>query len=253
MKKLVVLFMAFVLLFTNSVAAATKTDGKTAPIEEKEFLKMVKKNEFYKQYKKDFFSNEYLVLNPVTNENGEQYGWIVQYELKYNEKKATQNDPSVVNFRSVITFIYDYEKGEFHSILLDYNRLLEEKAFFIIDLTGQTGEERIDVSDDPLFTDFLGDVKENKKEAEIEAQQDLQKDTEIGTLAAGQVCWQCSKTQTYGGDYSAKCTALVGSVCYVAGVHWAVRLLCAASTVIGCYVPKYTICVEGKWMTVCPV
>jgi hypothetical protein len=250
MKKIVAILSLLVLLISNSVSLAASTDVPV-PLDKEEFLKVVEKSDLYKEYKDSLLTKDPLLVNPLRDAEEQQYGWIVQYEVKYNVEKAKETEAQV-NFTSVLSFFYDNKTNELKSFLIDYSRLLEDKAYYVIDLYGKDPEQKIDVSDDPLFIDYLKEVEDKKQKRIKEAKEQKEKDGE-SEAQIGYTCWQCSKTETYGGDYSGKCAAAVGGACYLAGSHWAVRLTCAAMTVIGCYVPKYTICVAGKWVNSCPI
>ena len=133
-KRITLLILMFIVVVANTVIAAPK-DNVSSSISESEFLAMVHKNQFFNQYKDGLFSDSYHLLNPLKDVNDKQIGWIVQYELDYSNGANLQ--PDIVNFRSLLTFIYNYETGEINSLVLDYSRLLEKKAIYIVDLSAK--------------------------------------------------------------------------------------------------------------------
>ncbi|MFE7152848.1 hypothetical protein, partial [Heyndrickxia sporothermodurans] len=278
MKKFLLIVAVLIMVFVNTGLSKASNDSNT--ITQDQFLKYVKKSKMFKELKKDFLSKDikkYYLLNPVINEDAEQTGWIVQYEALYNveeskgkKNKGNENPKVEATLTSLVSFMYDFETKKLNTYVIDYNRLIDEKAIYLRYL--DSGEsEKIDVSDvdgvneelEPFITTVEDEIANKEKDLE-EASENIQSTstapvaiTDIEPLAAGNICYQCSKLQKYQGDYSPECKKAVGTVCSVkiTGpklLKWAKTLICAGTKIIGCYIPAYYICVEGKWMTTCP-
>jgi hypothetical protein len=77
-----------------------------------------------------------------------------------------------------------------------------------------------------------------------DSDQSLLDQSRNGTLPA--MCWICSKYKTGGGKHDGECEAIVGGACMFAGkIIWG-KVMCAGGLIIGCYIPKYKICVAGS-------
>lgn len=248
MKKVLFLFLAITLLFTHSVFASPTPTNK---ISEKDFLKMVQKSKEYKEYKHSLLSKDYILLNPVLKENGEEYGWIVQYEITYNENNSSLNGKTSVSFSSLLTFAYDYVQDTWDTYIIDYSRLYTEKMIYVINMEGEELTS-VNIEGEELFEELF---------VEIEEKQDAMLDNSIETIdsnsdepsinSSNYLCWQCTNYSTSGGID--KCPSLVGAYCSFGSNYSVGSLLCAGTTIVSCYTPPYKVCTAGVWKTSCPV
>jgi hypothetical protein len=212
----------------------------------------VKRSDEYKKYKKDFLKNQTAVFNPVEDHNGQLIGYTVRYEIKYNETKPSSKNQVALNYNSLLTFYYDFQLGKLGVIIVDYSQMAKDKVVYVRDLDSAK-VEKVDVSANRRLTGF---VKNTKTKAKIELNS-VKKGNQLysdispkGTHPA--MCWICSKYKKGGGTHDGECERLLGAACYIgAKTIWG-KLICAGGTVVGCYVPKYKICVAGSWHQ-CPL
>ncbi|WP_306010057.1 hypothetical protein [Bacillus sp. MMSF_3328] len=240
-----------IILFSFSTSAFAQPETASLIPSEEQFLKLVKKTEEYKDFKDDFLSNDPYILNPLKDEKDQQYGWIVQYEIKYKEEASlAAGGAATVSFSSILTFAYDSINDDMQAYIIDYSSILKDQAIYLEELsTGTT--TAINVSETDLYAELA--VQTEEKAESMVSSAGLQSGNpagEEGVNGSNYLCWQC--TSYTNGSVSLPCANLVGSYCSSGSQYSVGRLLCAGKTIIDCYVPKDKVCVKGVWKTTCP-
>ena len=228
---LAVLVISSVFFSANSFA----TESSAFPSKE-EFLQMVRSDLNYVKYKNNLLSVEPKLVNDLRDENNKPYGYIAQFEFEYGyEVKNT------IQLASLLTFTYDSNKQEVETFIIDYSNSYSDGNVYLRDHA------------ESILHSYA--VNENLKKYfsaitnEAQALQELNSDT----ILSDTYCWQCTKYEDRGDNYDGKCAAMVGTACIFADKVPYGKLICAGATIIGCYVPPYKICVEGRWNSRCPV
>lgn len=194
-----------------------------------EFRKIVEESKWFTTFKKNILDEEPLLLNPITDSKNQEIGYVVQYRLKEDGNNDTLLQKE--HYDSILNFIHYFDKKGLKTIVVDYSNAEVNGVIYLKDLdTNDVQEIKLD-EDDKFVV--------NKDESELNR--------------SHVVCWQCTKYKSGGGHYHSKCSAIVGGVCMFAGKVPYGRVICAGSLIIGCYVPKYKVCVQGSWRTTCPV
>ncbi|MBT2690402.1 hypothetical protein J7I93_19805 [Bacillus sp. ISL-47] len=246
MKKYIFLLLTILLAFSGNVFAQPKSGAEH--LSEKEFIKKVKKADEYKTFKSYFLKDAPMQPKPLIDVSGSQYGWAVQYEMEYNEKSFFLDDDAIVNFSSLLSFSYEFDGSGLKARLVDYSRLMDDKAFYVKDLG--TGEEsKIEVSEDSMFQEYLAEVEVKKKQILEDAAKNKEAISEENR-AAGELCYYCTKYEWRGGYSCAP--AAMGSETSVTS-QLAANDLNADAVMAECYVPRHKVCVQGEWRTYCPI
>ncbi|WP_240463627.1 hypothetical protein [Paenibacillus apiarius] len=231
---LAVLVIANVFFSANSFAK----ERSVFPSKE-QFLQMVRSDFNYVKYKKQLLNVEPKLVNDLRDENNKPYGYIAQFEFEYgNEAKNT------IQFASLLAFAYDENKQEVETFIIDYSNSYPDGKIYVRDHTESILHSyAINENLKKYFSDIT-------KEAQV--LQELNSDSD--NILSNTYCWQCTKYEDRGDNYDGKCGALVGTACLFADkIPIYGKLICAGATIIGCYVPPYKICVEGRWNSRCPV
>lgn len=111
-------------------------------ITKEEFLKLVKKDKFFLEHQYSFIDSEPIAFKDATNEDGNKIGYLLQFEIEYNNKTATKEEGVVLNYSSLLTFIYLFDTGVLETILVDYSQLSDTGDIKVIDLN-KTNEQVI--------------------------------------------------------------------------------------------------------------
>lgn len=229
--------MIFSILFlmisiTGTTSFASKIDNTD------EFIELVKKTDYFLDYKELLVSETPYILKEVTKEDSLPNGFLVQYEIKYNY--ALQGEAKLT---SILSIVYTKDTEELSAAIIDYSKVLTEKNVYIIDL--KTNQEHFGFS--------VGDNENyNGLEKEINKKLDAIKLSNNTNQASTPLyCWYCTQTQSYGGNIQDECNGLVGTLCRYGAKTIYTKLVCNASIVILCYVPQYTLCVDGYWSSNC--
>jgi len=254
MKSIKILIVAVLLI--TLIFPTSSTAKEIDRISEKTFLKMIKKTDSYKEFRKQI---DEPLLHETIPEDGIPVGRVARYEIDYNN-----DENEYVKIHSYLTYAYEYETQTLSEILVDYSDLYENKIIRVHNFVNGEIEE-IDVSGDETIEEYLSyienDLENEINEAEERYQEQLQAISngeqlgEVEPLANGQVCWRCTKTETTPHDRSTWCDYFFSIGCGILGrskqiAKW---LLCVGVQSVACWIPSYTICVDGYWSTVCPV
>ncbi|KON89357.1 hypothetical protein AF332_22790 [Sporosarcina globispora] len=246
MKKYIFLLLTILLVFSGNVSAQPKS--RSADLTEKEFMKAVMKADEFKEFKSSILKDAAIKPKPLINERGKQYGWTIQYEIEYNEKNIFSDEKALVNFSSLLSFSYESDGKGLKVRLVDYSRLIEDKAFYVRDLKNDE-ETKIDISKDRTFTDYLAEVEKKKAQLNEEAVKS-NADSSVKITAAGELCYYCTKYEWRGGypcsSANTEPEVSVSSQLKESGLN-------PESVFIDCYVPRHKVCVDGEWRTNCPI
>ncbi|MBG9589479.1 hypothetical protein [Cytobacillus firmus] len=245
MKKYIFLLLTILLVFSGNVSAQPKSNS--AGSTEKDFMKAVLKSDEFKEFKASILKDASIQPKALIDEKGKQYGWTVQYEMEYNEINISLDEKALVNFSSLLSFSLESGK-ELKVRLVDFSRLIEDKAFYVIDLKSEE-ETKIDISKDSTFTDYLTEVELKKTQLIKEAAKSNAVSSDKAT-ASGQLCYYCTKYEWRGGypcsSANTESEASVSSQLEENGLN-------PDSVIIECYVPRHKVCVDGEWRTYCPI
>jgi hypothetical protein len=223
----------------NSNLVQASSNSNLLITSEEGFIDVVRENQNYKDYKDLLVSETPYLLKETTDQDNKPMGYMAQYEVKYNYDK--QGD---VKLTSLLTFVYDRNNQQIQVGVVDYSKVMDTDKVYIVDLNTNDKEET-----------YLGSLSKNK--AIQEMKRDLEeKSNDIKQTSASTndsiYCWHCTKTETYGGSLDGDCSFLLGSACSLVPNKF-VSLICMGGVYVSCYVPKYTICVDGYWTSVCPL
>ncbi|MCC3645401.1 MULTISPECIES: hypothetical protein [Cytobacillus] len=245
MKKYIFLLLTILLVFSGNVSA--QPNSNSAGLTEKDFMKAVLKSDEFKEFKSSILKDASTQPKALIDEKGKQYGWTVQYEIEYNEKKISLDEKALVNFSSLLSFSFESGK-ELKVRLVDFSRLIEDQAFYVKDLKSEE-ETKIDISKDSTFTDYLTEVELKKTQLIKEAAKSNTVSSDKATVS-GQLCYYCTKYEWRGGyPCSSANTESEASVSFQLEENG----LNPDSVVIECYVPRHKVCVDGEWRTYCPI
>lgn len=184
----------------------------------------------------------------------------------FNNKNATGTvstiveSPLVVNYDVVnkkisSAIIFDYSTAVSNSNKIEVTNLLNDESIFIsTDKLGDnvaTYVNNIKTGREQTVEDTTENVILPKKSNSNAARSKF--NTNANTVTCS--IFTCTKYKSGGGNWSSGCQTFAGLGCSVIGSinKWA-SIICEAGNAIGCYVPKYKVCVKGNWKNynVCP-
>ncbi len=100
------------------------------------------------------------------------------------------------------------------------------------------------IQDNNVFNQNINAYKVKKVEAEQEIN---------GVVDFNCATWVCYEYATGGGYDTPNCQKILGASCaFIAGLSKLGSAICAAGILVGCYVPKWKICIRGAWEPYCP-
>ncbi|GEN47190.1 hypothetical protein [Alkalibacillus haloalkaliphilus] len=242
LRKIIVTFFAVMLLSSSLVSFASNEGDENESSQEvtkDEFINLIKDTSEYNEYESNFVYQDPKVVNPLLDENEEQFGWIAQYEVDLNKGEEIDGD---IQFNSVLTFMYSFEDEEFGVFYTDYSEIHNTEELTYTNL--RTGEENsVDISG----TELNDIVEETEKSA-----QEKLNSTNSDVSPMAEMCWVCFEYEEAEQSLDGECTAIIGAACTVPNFHFAGRALCAGGSIISCWVPDYRTCVDGDFQPVCP-
>ncbi|QOY37628.1 hypothetical protein AWH56_008620 [Anaerobacillus isosaccharinicus] len=241
-KKIILLSLVAVFLFTDLLALASTGRASSSPeISKEEFVNLLVDTSEYNEYKPYFVYDDPVVINPLLDEDKEQFGWIAQYEVDLNMDQLLDD---YLQFNSLLTFLYSFEEQAFEVVYLDYSNVHNSKELIYTNL--RTGEnDIIDVSDMVGLSDAIDEANNTVLE-EFEDQSG-----EI-SLMSNQICWVCFEYETISHSLHGTCATIIGLACTIPNFSMFGRVVCAGATIISCWVPGYRKCVRGQMQPVCP-
>lgn len=231
---LTVFVISSIFFSTDSFA----TESNELPSKE-EFLQMVTNDGNYVKYKQNLIKSEPKLVNYLRDENNNPYGYIAQFEFEYGYKEK-----EMIQLASLLTFTYDVKKKQIETLIIDYSKSYSDGEIYVRDYAGNI-QTSYQVDANKNLKNYLASLTE-KTEA-------LKKSNDNNSTLVDTYCWTCTEYEEYGGTYEGMCQTIVGTACYWGDKVPYGRLICAGAFVIGCYVPPYKLCAEGRWNTRCPV
>lgn len=229
---------------TNDTESIKKIDNL---ITEDEFFKLVKDNKYYKQHKEYFISEQPELFNPIINDANLQTGYILQYELSY----GFNDSEDVIKIPSLLIFAYDSSlvNNELQVILIDYSKTLKDDSIGIKHFNEDIDLD-ININEEKYLDEYFSKIKQDNNE--------------LMNVYQETMCWKCTKYVEGGGYFISEwCGLIVGKTIDAAlefleekGISFSIFgkvLLGIGGVVLSCYVPKYKICDDGYWSTICPV
>lgn len=236
---------------TGVLAETIDVSGKSENlISEKEFLNLIKDSELYNEFKDDIDLGVPSLFNPVIDDDQIQVGYIAQYEVEYNNSSKTGQQ---ILLPSVLIFVYDStnKNDKVDSIFINYSEVLDNDNIEIKYSSDEELDFNIDINEHDDLNAYFAELKNNLS------------DDKLSSPGYGDRCWVCTEYETGGGTFlSDWCNLIVGmtlgtAIAYLdkKGVDLVVfsSVIIGLNTVLFCYVPKYKICVDGYWSTVCPI
>ncbi|TDK54761.1 hypothetical protein E2K98_28750 [Bacillus salipaludis] len=249
---------ALLLVFAIMIGIVPMKSFAKNGVNEKEFLQMIKNDATYQKYEKALLSKKPILVNPAKDEDGNQIGYIAQYEVSYGyDTEAKKADK--VKFTSVLTFIYNFDNDKLSSGVLDYSRIIDNKSVYYVDFSKNNEETAFPITSDDELQSYIdraqAGYKDYEKEVNKQREAQAKKDKDLGSIQplASQVCWVCTQYASDGGTYDHACEKMIGVSCpYLSKTIYG-KLFCTAMLVVGCYIPKYQYCASGGWYTTCPI
>ncbi|OOC58719.1 hypothetical protein [Paenibacillus ihbetae] len=225
------------LIITLFMQFSTVSAGPTNLIDtEDKFLEEIRKNSIFKDYQHLLISENPYLIKETTDINNKPSGYIAQFEIEY---KYDEQGPAKLT--SLLTFVYNKTSKQINALIIDYSRVMETDEVYAVDLTTNDEEFIYSVKESAFMQEMKNDL--NKKVDEAEKSTDL-------SPQATEYCWVCTKKETYGGNLEGDCAFILGSACSLVKQRF-LQVICNGGVYVGCYVPKYTICVEGFWSQQC--
>lgn len=258
-KSVFVVLMLFTVLFSafipSALSFARQING--TEISEESHMKKVTSSKEFSNYQEYLVSDIPLYNKEILDINGKPIGWIIQYELMIentDSKSSVENLSINESVSSLFTYLYFNDKKEENFILVDYSKIATEGFINVMELKNNKSKviEQIPVSD---FGEKLENVAEEIKLEKNNAEEVALEKLESNNQTRAYTCnwWVCTKTESGGGNWDDPCN-VVGSVLCTLPKSTVTSLICAAGVAIACYVPKYTVCVNGYWETKrCPI
>lgn len=204
-----------------------------------EFLQMVTIDNNYVKYKNDLIKSEPKLVNYLRDENNNVYGYIAQFEFEYG-----YDVQETIQLASLLTFTYDVKKKQVDTLIIDYSKSYLDGKIYVRDHAGDI-QASYQVNENENLRSYLTSLTDKAEK--------LKKSYDSDVTLVDRYCWTCTRYEEYGDTYEGTCAAMVGGACVFADKIPFGRIICAGATVIGCYVPPYKICAEGRWNTRCPV
>lgn len=207
---------------------------------ETEVLGMVQENSHYLKYKDELISEiPKLVKQTTDGVNGT--GYIIQYDLKYRYQEQGMG-----KFSSLLSFVYSQNTNELNVAIIDYSGVMENDEVYVLDLEKGERELAFSVIDNQTIQ-----ALKNKVKNEVNSMLAKKESNNQSNLYVPDHCYVCTKTEYHPSDLSGDCSGLIGTACKIGTKNIFVKMACQAGIYVFCYVPAYTICVEGRWSNVC--
>ncbi|WP_289356657.1 hypothetical protein [Paenibacillus sp. S-12] len=151
---------------------------------------------------------------------------------------------TIKQLASLLTFTYDVKKKQVDTLIIDYSKSYSDGKIYVRDHAGDI-QASYQVNENENLRSYLTSLTDKAEK--------LKKSYDSDVTLVDRYCWTCTRYEEYGDTYEGTCAAMVGGACVFADKIPFGRIICAGATVIGCYVPPYKICAEGRWNTRCPV
>lgn len=229
------------------------------------FFEKVHSSQFFNEYKTQMISDQPILVKDYLDENREKAGYIAQYEIEMATEEVVNtsdgnNEMSLkTTITSLLTFLYNQEKGVMEVLLIDYSSIEKNGNIYLKNLTNNdTRAMSVEDNENEELQQMQKEMDTKKEEVVLDAERELlssKKSKEVDALRYQCNYWQCTEHETGGGNYHGDCAMLAGSACtFMSRVAPVGSLICVGVNLIGCYVPKYKICVDGFWSTnYCPI
>lgn len=180
--------------------------------------------------------------------------WKYSYSITDSKKDSFKpDDTKQIDYEEEVTnkliFLTNGEVVE--TLKVDYSDFLSEGKVKVDNYyTGQSHTVEINENNYSELNKYRKEINEEKEKLfEKISQTDPQPAAHSGSSCAW---WVCTKIEKGGGNWNGTCTFFGSAICGVASKF--TYLVCQGGVAIGCYVPKYKICVDGYWETKhCPI
>lgn len=237
LKKPFLLLVSICLFFSISLASSA-ADSVTFINSEEEFLNSIQNSEEFIKYKNLLVDDKPRVLKPTRDENNVNVGYLAQFELKYNYENQ-----GAVKLNSLLSFVYTRSDNTTNVAIIDYSDVMNSDDVYIINVKTNEKEVGFSVEDNKTIQEMKVALAAEAKELEESGQ---------STINSNLRCWVCTKTEYYEGNLDDRCSGIIGTTCKFIGKTIFTKLICQSSIAVACYVPSYTICVDGLWSSQCP-
>ena len=223
-----------------------------------------KDTEYFKDYEDYLISEEPVISKETTDIDENVIGWITQYEVLIENESSVLEGEAVEKVTSALTFVYHNETESVEAYLNDYSRILSDEAVFFIDLVNNTEESiPLEELENPGLIELKDEISVKKEELEtvmeVEAAElEENAPSTYSTTPNAIDCrwWVCTATSSGGGHTYKPCALVLGTACSIFGnkVPYS-KLICNPFGIaISCWVPSYTICINGYYETkFCPI
>lgn len=266
LKKLIIIIL---MMFTFSASTTNWTVLASETVSDQAENAFLNSNA-YQKIKNKLISSKPLSTKQITDKSGKIKNEVLVYRVNtnqnniFNNKNATGTVSTTVESPLVIN--YDVINQKIVSaIIFDYSSATSDNNK--IKIINLLSEENILVSPNKLSANMASYANNIKKDQD----QVLRDTTENVVLSKKSnsnlgykyntnsrvTCsiFTCTKYKSGGGNWDEKCTTFSGVGCSAVGLvnKWA-SFICTATSAVGCYVPKYKVCVRGHWRNynVCP-
>lgn len=220
--------------------AVNASEVKYSNAETTQYDEKFRSSDIFKKYEQDLTSQIPIENVEIVDENGVVIGWNIKYEI-YKENSEEKGFSEKVT--SLLTYLYEKETNEEHFYLLDYSKISTSNNVELVNLRTNEVEETYEING--KVESLANDINKKKD--------DLTDITEAP--AASYFCkwWVCTQTETGGGYWNDPCMIIGSALCTLAKPT-VLNLTCQGANAIGCYVPKYKVCINGYWETkYCPI
>lgn len=109
----------------------------TQPVSSEEHDNLFRATEEFKKYQENIVPETPLASEPITDIDGNQIGWYIQYEVMVvNNDSIVKNTVGLVltpieKVSSLLTYIYTDESDETEIILTDYSKIATDKKYIL--------------------------------------------------------------------------------------------------------------------------
>lgn len=226
----------------------------------------------YQKVKNNLIFSQPISTKKITNKDGKIENEILIYKVNTNNsqdftnKNATGTVSTTVESPLVIN--YDVVNKKLSSaIVFDYSTAISSSNK--IKVINLLSDDSIFLSPDKLgnnFSIYANNIKNGQKQAVEDTTENVvlpkksnssTTHNKYNTNAKTVTCsiFTCTKYKSGGGKWDSGCQTFTGVGCSAVGLvnKWA-SFICTAGSAIGCYVPRYKVCIKGNWKNynVCP-
>lgn len=141
----------------------------TQPVSSEEHDNLFRATEEFKKYQENIVPETPLASEPITDIDGNQIGWYIQYEVMVVNNDSIVKNTVVLELTpiekvsSLLTYIYTDESDETEIILTDYSKIATDKKVYIVDV--DTSEILYDIEIDENLLDVAQEIDHQKQEA----------------------------------------------------------------------------------------